>query len=585
MKTTEGEPQPSDFYRYTFYLPPSATGCRISEKSLVDEMDPTRPPPDMALVALSSFGAPGQYQTLGCVIYAQRDLKNVRAEVSDLAMGSAKISRKMMEIRYGMRIAKRKRYSFPPSQNLVTTYFLRTFNCLDIPENHFREIYFTLKIPEDALAGIYQGKINISAENMESSSIGLSMEVFPFKLRLAPDKKYGMYYNLTVKGKFKEKDAIAREIQDLTEHDIQCIYDAGLRPEHRLDTDGNIVSDFEKIEQSLQILRENHFRGMVIMDPGLLKLAELAGKARHGVAAKLPADEAGKKRFAENILGDAFFLKTAKNAMAHLKAIQKKYPELELTLTQLDEVFNDGRLPVYVALTKAAKQVDGFKYYITFHMLNEKADGMRKEMAPHVDIGCLHMYSWEWWLARGHTAEEYRGELKKNHSLAAAYYNPVGVYYTAKWYRLIMGLENWQSPFAWHLPWKYDSKKGDPFNDLDGAMGDHIFGFYSKEDESLVSTRIWEGFREGVTDLKYIHTLEELIKEKKPGEAVRKAQAYLEQIRGKLAVPSNLPHDDPKWIGTRRECPYTAAMADQFSAEDLQNIRCLIARRIEELLK
>jgi hypothetical protein len=197
------------------------------------------------------------------------------------------------------------------------------------------------------------------------------------------------------------------------------------------------------------------------------------------------------------------------------------------------------------------------------------------------------MYSWEWWLARGNTIKEYKEELKRSGDEAAAYYNSVGVYYNAEWYRVIMGIENWTSPFTYHIPWIYYDIRENPFNDLDGRWSDTIFAFYSEDDKSIVSTKIWEGFREGIDDMKYIYTLESLIQEnkKKNPELAKEAEKWLEEVKSLLPSPQGLPSNNHKLIGTEEECPYTNAIAKKFHFEDYQNIRHKTAQYIIKLMK
>ncbi len=478
-----------------------------------------------------------------------------------------------------MRLPQRRRYDFPPSEYLLTTRFLRRFEKIDIPGKEFKEIYLILKVPEETIPGLYQGKIKISAGNADSSTINISLNVLPFKLKNPPHKKYGMYYLLPQR--FITPEIATLELQDMKEHGIDALY-SFLSISYYGNTEGKIVSDYKQIERGLSILRKNGFKGLVIINTGLEGLVQLMG---YNIRTSKDKMETAKQ-----LEKDKKFLGIAKESVEGLKNVQKKYPEFEIVLTHMDEVFDQGRLPLYIALTKAAQQVPGFKYYITFHTLNEEADRMRKEIDPYVDIRHHHPWTWEMWLARGHTIEEYKEELKKSGDIAGAYYNPLGVYWSAEWFRIIMGIENWISPFTYHIPFAYNWILNDPFNDFDGKWGDHIFAFYSEEDKGMVSTKVWEGFREGVDDLRYIYTLETLIKEnkKKRPELVKEAEEWLEEIKSMLPKPQGLPlpwidKSDNK-LGTERELPFTNAIAQRFTFEDYQNIRYRTASYIMKLM-
>jgi hypothetical protein len=61
--------------------------------------------------------------------------------------------------------------------------------------------------------------------------------------------------------------------------------------------------------------------------------------------------------------------------------------------------------------------------------------------------------------------------------------------------------------------WAYLWSSGDPFNDLDGGARD--WSPVARDVDGLVYASIgWEGYREGIDDLRYIHTALRLAKEK-----------------------------------------------------------------------
>ena len=279
---------------------------------------------------------------------------------------------------------------------------------------------------------------------------------------------------------------------------------------------------FNSVRRGLEYLKEAGFDGTVVVDTGFMRLAGSLGHRdiRHG--------EAGES------LDDApRFQAAARRAMEAFVALDREYPQFRLAATHLDEVFNRGRLPLYIRLTKAAQQVPGVRMYITFHTVADQHDAMRKALDPFVDIRCNHGYSFEWWLGRGHTIEEYEGELRESDDEAWFYHNARGVHFTAEWARIINGLYLWASPFRVHVPWTYQSYKGNPFDDTDGAGHDFGLSFPGPEDPAdLVPTRLWEAMREGGDDLRYIATLEAAIaanRQRRPDEAAA-AQAYLDKL-------------------------------------------------------
>jgi len=254
----------------------------------------------------------------------------------------------------------------------------------------------------------------------------------------------------------------------------------------------------------------------------------------------------------------------------------------------MDEVFNRGRLPLYITLTKAAQQVPGFKMYITFHTANERAEKMRKEIDPYVNIRCHHGATFEWWLARGHTIEEYKKELKESGDIAFFYHNMRGVWVTPEWQRIINGLYAWINPFTARVDYIYHTAEGcdltNPFTC--DARGGHCYGYAfpsPKDHKTPVPTRCWEAWREGIDDLKYIYTLEDIIKQyhmKDRHKEVEEAEKWLKEIKSMLPKPQGLKIGK---FGTSGESPFINAIAEKFSFEDYRNIRYKTASYIIKL--
>jgi len=73
------------------------------------------------------------------------------------------------------------------------------------------------------------------------------------------------------------------------------------------------------------------------------------------------------------------------------------------------------------------------------------------------------------------------------------------------------GFGFWRSGFRTLIPWIYSSSTGDPFNYLDGRSMD--FFNRSEPDGTPIPVTLWEAYREGYDDARYIHTLETWIEQ------------------------------------------------------------------------
>jgi len=73
-----GIPPVGEIDRYHYELPAGPSGCVVTNKHYVDEIDPNGPPPEVPTATnLSSFAARDEWQTLGLVVHATRDLSQV----------------------------------------------------------------------------------------------------------------------------------------------------------------------------------------------------------------------------------------------------------------------------------------------------------------------------------------------------------------------------------------------------------------------------------------------------------------------------------------------------------------------------
>jgi hypothetical protein len=89
--------------------------------------------------------------------------------------------------------------------------------------------------------------------------------------------------------------------------------------------------------------------------------------------------------------------------------------------------------------------------------------------------------------------------------------------------RMTYGFGFWRSGFRALIPWIYSSSTGDPFNYLDGASMD----FFNRHepDGTPMPVVLWEAYREGYDDYRYVYTLEQLSAEAKRSSKPRAAQA------------------------------------------------------------
>jgi hypothetical protein len=152
----------------------------------------------------------------------------------------------------------------------------------------------------------------------------------------------------------------------------------------------------------------------------------------------------------------------------------------------------------------------------------------------------------------------------------------------------------WINPFAARIDWIYhspflpDDKRATSGNALTlDAEGGHWFGFVAPAtagSSTPIPTRNWEAWREGIDDLKYLYTLENLIQiyqvEDRQNE-VRAAEKWLSELKAKIPKPQGL--EIGKAGTPDGEGPFINAIDKVFSPDDYQQMRSQAAEFITTL--
>jgi hypothetical protein len=133
------------------------------------------------------------------------------------------------------------------------------------------------------------------------------------------------------------------------------------------------------------------------------------------------------------------------------------------------------------------------------------------------------------------------------------------------------GFGFWRSGFRRLIPWMYQHNGGDPFNYLDDGMMDFLVR--SEPDGTPIPVALWEAYREGYDDMRYLHSLQQAIAraEGSPSEEVRQEAAAAQQTL------------DSVWnaIPVRPQYQYGGF----WSPDEMDVYRWMVAERLERLTK
>ena len=97
-------------------------------------------------------------------------------------------------------------------------------------------------------------------------------------------------------------------------------------------------------------------------------------------------------------------------------------------------------------------------------------------------------------------------------------------------FRVQRGIALWQAGFDGAMDYAYQHSMGFIWNDFDHKVyRDHVFAYPTSN--GVVETLAWEGYREGVDDLRYLATLETLLLERPQLSAALAARQFLTHLK------------------------------------------------------
>ena len=515
---------------------------------------------------LEAFATPGEYEPLNFVVYAVQDLERVAVDVSDLRCGTSVVPKDNIDVRLVLRGLMRNLYTRPPEQSTVVSRFLLANEPVDIPARTMREYHLIVHVPSNAEAGVYSGTVRIAPANQEASSLPVQFEVLPFRFRPLTRKAYGIYYRFPADDQDCQQAEI--ELADIHAHGAGTLK-SPLGIDYEV-TDGVPVASFDRLTQSLTLLRKHGFQGALPVSSGCEHAARSLG---YNVVQDY-----------EDVSAREQFLGTVMQSLSQLAELSKQYPEFEFLPTHMDEVFGRDRLERYIRLTEAVRQVPSLRVYITLHTSPRPGiEDMMRRCDPYVDVRCYNGHALDDWIRVGHSFEELREELDRSGDEAWTYYNIRGSFFKAEWPRLVNGFYMWTSPLRVHIPWMYYSYNGNPLDDTDGPRErGHDFAYAvpdPTDSTQLIPTRHWEAYREGIDDMRYLCTLEDLIADNADHSEAKAAQVWLDKLRASL-IPKleELESID-------KESPILIVLSRRFDGVEYRQFRRQAAAHIQKLLE
>lgn len=484
---------------------------------------PGDPAPEIRL-----FSPPGEANAANFVVLPLRDLPGVT--VTPGAIGP--VAAENVEVRRVRYTRARPNYTVQHRYRLVPDA-LERFTRGDLTAGESTRFWLTVRVPAGTRAGDYRGSVTVAGPD-GSAAVPIRLRVLPIVLREDPTKLFGIYYRHPLDLAAAASDEVSREYfrhkadrehADLAAHGTRnVVLSLGGRA---ADAQGSFAFDWGLLAAKLALWEKHRFTGPVVLG--------------------IPTDSVYAKHVGERY-------------GSHLRAVQDPPPAFEAELTALVRTVEAERVrrgwpeflyyPVDEPSTAAvavkfmvkvlrAVKTAGARTYVTADPTHEQFEPLR----PFVDVWCTQPFApdRETVLAdsRARGVEYW---CYPNHINGENDHTPVAGA------RMTYGFGFWRSGFRTLIPWIYQYNVGDPWNYLDGATSD--FFNRSEPDGTPIPVAMWEAYREGWTDYRYLHTLEHLLAEAKrratPAALAAAAQAERELhfIWNAIRVQPKYKHDD-----------------------------------------
>jgi len=354
----------------------------------------------------------------------------------------------------------------------------------DLIKDENKQLWLTVKVPENIKSGLYEGWVKFKSKDGELlKKLKLHVKVLPFDL-IKPKLTYSIYYRgqlksdePTISSEYKSKKQLEAELINMREHGISnpTMYQS--------------LRDIVSLNEHL-LLRDK----LSLNNGTLYYLGITTNPHQYKTHLKLRTMIERIIHVSKNHNIDIVYVYGIDEAKGGRLKQQKK----------TWEVVHEAGAKIFVA---------GYKG--TLDLVGNALDTLIFAGTPKpAEIKQAHRYGTE----------------------ILSYNNPQTGPENPLVFRKNYGVVLWKYGYDGAMPYAYQHSFGSAWNDMDHKnFRDHMFAYPTSN--GVIDTIAWEGFREGVDDVRYINTLEEYVSKVKRNskisdQEVDEAEAYLQLLKG-----------------------------------------------------
>lgn len=348
-----------------------------------------------------------------------------------------------------------------------------------------KQLWLTVHVPADAKDGSYSGTLTLTDDNGLHETMTIELQVLPFNLH-APKIQYSIYYRGTlsdvpsISSERKGQAQFLAELRNMLAHGVK--YPTVYQPLNRAAL-GNTLEIRKHAGLDSSTL---FYLGTGTGNPETS--GELDELKRRANIIKEIASEHGVEK-------------------VYLYGMDEAKGEKLVSQRRAWQLVRDEGIKVFTA-----GQAEAFPVVGDLLDLLVMAGKLQRAQAENVHQAGHKIFSY----ANPPTGPENPEIFRRNY-----------------------GLELWRNNYDGAMPYAYQDSMAFTWNDFDhDRYRDHNFTYPTVD--GVIDTLAWEGFREGVDDVRYVTTLEDMLGAIPVTQtpATVEASRYLESLRA--ALPSNL---------------------------------------------
>ena len=461
----------------------------------------TNPRPEELNPELRIFATPGEFEPLNFIVHPLDPGHSVFTEAKVTVSDLGPVRGADVDVRRVAFMKARPNYTVQERYRIVPDV-LERFNG-SLPEGENVRFWLTVHVPEDAKPGLYHGTITFSCTQSSnagsalggSAQIPVQLRILPFHLSEDPSKIFGIYYHHPYDRMRSAPDEASREHfrrvaelehADMVAHGTRNVVLSIWSPP--ADAEGKFKFDWDLLAEKIALGHKHGFTGPIVMGFNTEGIYEKYMKERPG--SHLRAVKDPPPEFSREVTAMVAAIETERKA--------RSWPEF--LYYPIDEPSTDPVAVRFMVTVLQACRAAGVRTYVTADPTHEQFEPLR----PFVDVWCTQPFAPDRETVLADTkARKVEYWCYPNHVNGENDHTPV----TGA--RMTYGFGFWRSGFHTLIPWIYSASSGDPNNYLDGSAMD----FFNRHeaDGTPVPVAMWEAYREGWDDHRYIYTLEQLI--------------------------------------------------------------------------